>query len=377
MRHMLRILLVALAVAAWTVGAAAAQAVDAVAQARALAINGDRQAAIAQLRARLAAAPADDDARSLLGLVLSWEGSYDEARTLLERVVAAHATDTDALAALLNVELWSDHPREAKALAERGLQLSPNSSQFLQGRQRAVNAIDRLRPWEASVSENDDWFSNGTSWQERQIQVRRATQVGSLIVRGSRAERFGLTDNLFEVDMYPRFRTGTYAYVSVGWAPDARLYPKYRYGADLYQSLGAGFEGSFGFRRLEFSSTTDIYVASMNKYVGNWLLTGRMYYVPDRTGATSRSYHGSFRRYFGADGTNYVGARYSHGFSREEVLSLNDFEVLNSDTVAGELNTTLGRRLRLGVSGTTSNQERLNISSLRQNSVSATLGVKF
>ncbi len=371
-------LLLVLTLPALAAPSASGQAIDGLTEARALAIAGNRPAAIAQLRERLAVAPADDDARLLLGTVLSWEGSYEEARTLLQQVVTARPADTDALGALLNVQIWSGRPREAKALAERGLELSPNSSQFLQGRQRAVDAIDRLRPWEVSASESDDWFSDRrTSWREHQLSVRRATPAGSVIVRGSRAERFGLTDNQFEVEMYPRFRAGTYAYVSAGWAPAKRLSPESRYAADLYQSLGAGLEGSFGYRRLGFSSTTDIFVASLNKYVGNWLLTSRMFYVPDRTGAASRSYHGAFRRYFGADGTSYVGARYSHGFAREEVRNLNDFEVLRSNTVAGELSTALGSRLRLGVSGSTSDQERANLLKLRQHSLSAALGVKF
>ena len=241
-----------------------------------------------------------------------------------------------------------------------------------------MDAIDRLRPWEVSASESYDWFSDRrTSWREHQMSVRRATPAGSIIVRGSRAERFDLSDDQFEVEMYPRFGAGTSAYLSAGWAPDQRLYPEYRYAADLFQALGAGFEGSLGFRRLVFSAKTDIYVATLNKYVGNWLLTSRLFYVPDRTGATSRSYHGALRRYFGADGTSYVGARYSHGSAREEVRNVNDFEVLRSNTVAGEVSTALGPRLRLGVSGSTSDQDRVNLLTLRQNSVSAALSVKF
>ncbi len=367
-----------LAYPVYAAAVASGQTIDGLAQARALAIDGNHAAAIAQLRERLAVAPADDDARLLLGTVLSWGGSYDEARTLLEQVVAARPADTDALGALLNVQIWSGRPREAKALAQQGLELAPHSTQFLQGRQRAVDAIDRLRPWEVSASESYDWFSDRrTSWRERQISVRRATPAGSIIVRGSRAERFGLADSQLELEMYPRFRAGTYAYVSAGWAPNERLYPEYRYAADLFQSLGAGFEGSLGYRRLGFSSKTDIYVATLNKYVGNWLLASRLFYVPDRTGATSRSYHGALRRYFGADGTSFVGARYSRGSAREEVRNLNDFEVLGSNTVAGEVSTALGGRFHLGVSGSTSDQERVNVLTLRQHSLSAALSVRF
>ena len=46
--------------------------------------------------------------------------------------------------------------------------------------------------------------------------MKRRTPVGSLILRGSHAERFRTDDQLIELEMYPRFRPGTYAYVAVG-----------------------------------------------------------------------------------------------------------------------------------------------------------------
>ena len=84
--------------------------------------------------------------------------------------------------------------------------------------------------------------------------------------------------------MYPRLRPGTYVHVAGAYAPDALLYPRYRYAADFYQSLGAGFEGSAGFRRLGFGRGVSIYTASLSKYYGNWLLTGRVLVTPNSAG---------------------------------------------------------------------------------------------
>lgn len=354
------------------------QTVDVLAAARALADEGRRDEAVTLLRGHLEVTPTDVDARLLLGIVLSWEGEYDEARDALRAVLSAAPAYADAIAALYNVELWSGHPRDAKAAADMGLRFTPNDNRFLLARRSAVDAIDRLRRWEATGGYGYDWFSDGaTPWRESYASLKYATPVGSLILRGARAERFSLSDNQFEVEMYPRIRSGTYAYVAYASAPHAQLYPKYRYAADVYQSLGAGFEGSVGFRRLGFAAVTDLYVATLNKYVGSWLLTGRMYYVPNRTGNSSKSFHGSFRRYFGADGTSYLGARYSRGFAREEILSINDFEVLNSDTVAAELQSNLGNRWRASLSASSSRQDRVGRTDLRQHSVSAALGLRF
>src|SRR4051794_30566846 len=71
-------------------------------QARTLAISGRRAEAIEVLRRRLALAPDDGDARVLLGTVLSWNHSYDEARVELETVLRKNATHSDAVRALIN-----------------------------------------------------------------------------------------------------------------------------------------------------------------------------------------------------------------------------------------------------------------------------------
>lgn len=357
---------------------ATAQATSAVAQARALEKAGKRADAIQTLRTRVAASPTDDDARELLGVYLSWEKNYDEARALLQLVVDHQPKDLDALAALMNVELWSGQFDAARRLAEHGLSIAHADQRFRSGLDRAMKALAAALAWTVSASYARDTFSDSReAWQESQVSVKRYAPAGTIIASAVRAQRFGLCDMQYQLDLYPRFRPGTYAYVSVGVAPDKVLFPHFRIGVDLYQSIGGGFELSTGFRRLEFSTPTTLYVGAVNKYVGNWLLTGRMFYVPDRAGASSKSYHGSFRRYFGNDGTSYLGARYSRGFAREEIVSINDFEVLASDTIAADLDVALGRRWRLAAQGSSSRQDRVSSLSLRQNTVSGALSFRF
>jgi tetratricopeptide (TPR) repeat protein len=277
-------------VAAW-VGTASAQQVDDYAHARTLAFEGQRAEAIAMLRRLQTASPDDGDVLRLLGTVLSWDGQYDEARTVLERALTLHPHDLDTLSALMNVELWSNHPRRSLELAHRGVAQAPNDNRFLLARDRAQHAIDRDRPWAVSFWDYYDQFSDGRdAWHEQALMLKRETPVGAVIARASRATRFDHTGELFEAEMYPRFGSGTYAYVSVGFSPDHGFYPEYRFAGEFYQSLGQGFEASLGYQRLEFDPATDIYTGSLTKYVGNWILTGRVMIVPSDSG-TSESYH--------------------------------------------------------------------------------------
>ena len=184
----------------------------------------------------------------------------------------------------------------------------------------------------------------------------------------------GYTDHQVEFDMYPRFRPGTYAYVSGAFAPEPLLFPKYRVGFDLYQSLGNGYEGSGGFRQMQFANAVTIYVGSLTKYRGNWMYTSRVFVTPNSLGP-SISVHAIARRYR-PDGLGYWGVRYGRGAYRDEVRTLADIAELSSDTFAGEWFVPFGT-LELSVSGSASREGRAGLSDLWQFSVSTGLGVRF
>jgi YaiO family outer membrane protein len=357
-----------------TAARAAAQD-DVLAKARALATSGHRSDAIAMLETHLAASPRDVDARLLYGLILSWEGRYDEARVALRAVLAQAPNYTDARIALMNVEYWSGHSSEAKDLADEILSKNP-------GNATARTVHDRIeaahRPWWIKSDYTVDEFNDDREpWRETTASLNRATPIGSVIVRGSWAERFGDHDELGEVEFYPRFRPGTYAFLGAGYSQDHGLYPHDRFAFDLYQSLGHGFEASGGARFLDFGTVTKIYVATVSKYVGNWMLTFKVFRVPADNDLDSTTYHGGFRHYYGSAGTSYIGFNYSHGLSKEEVYSAIDLVSLHADTVRGDFDHLFKTRYRVYGSAGTSRQERANRFPLWQTTLSIGFGVQF
>jgi len=112
-------------------------------QARSLAFSAHRAEALEILDRRLKERPTDSDARVPYGLILSWEGRYEEARADLQRVLADHPGHGDALPALINVELWSDHPERAEALAREGLRGRPNDTSLLIARVRGLRKLNQ------------------------------------------------------------------------------------------------------------------------------------------------------------------------------------------------------------------------------------------
>ncbi len=344
-------------------------------RARAASADGRRDDGLALLEVHLVESPRDVDARLVYGLMLSWEGRYDEARAELERVLAQTPGYTDARVALMNVEWWSGNSERALELSREILAENANHPQASHVEQR-LGAADR--PWTLTSTYTLDWFDDDRDpWHETALALGRETPWGSVIVRGRHAERFGLSDQQIEFEAYPSFRPGTYAYVGVGFATQEDLYPAYRVGFDLYQSLPWSLEISAGYRRLGFSSATDIVVGSLSKYWGNWMFTARVYHVPAAGNLDSTSYHGSVRRYFGEAGTSFVGLRYSHGLGRDELRDRSDLVNIDTDSLTAQIDTELWGRFRLALSTGFSHQERAGRDPLWQVTFGTSVGVRF
>lgn len=389
------------------IGSTAPEPQDLVATARKLATSGHRPEALALLNKRLEEKRTDSDARTLRGIILSWDGHYDEARRDLEMVLAGHRDHGDALPALLNVEMWSDHPERAEELARDALKRNPTNPDLLLARARALKAMkrnreafdevqhlllvdpgnqkavslasdlgDSLRQFTASFNHNTQWFSDGrTPWHENQIQLSRQTGIGSIIMRFDRANQYGENSQMVEIDAYPHIRPGMYLYLNAGYSPDNRLYPQTRLAADINQSLGHGWEGSAGIRQLHFGSNIHIYTASITKYYGDWMFTGRTFITPDSIG-TSRSGQFQVRRYL-KSATDYWYVRVGYGSSPAEVTSLQDIQILNSDSFSAGINHAIGRRFMVMADFGYSYEDRLGITGLRAYLADGTFYYRF
>ena len=389
------------------IGAALAADGDSVATARQLATSGKRPEALRILEDRLSKDASDCDARVLHGIILSWEGRYDAARQDLEAVLKTHRDYRDALEALIRVELWSGHPERAEALAREALRRNPRDSAMLLAEAKALHSLgrnrealvplrllrefdpgnqeairqerdlgDELRSWTATFDQSSEWFSDGrTPWRESQLQLGRQTHMGSLIARFSQANRFSLSSRQVEIDAYPHLRPGTYAYLNFGYSPDANLYPRSRLGAELFQALGHGWEASAGFRQLHFGEMVNVYTASISKYYGPWMFTGRVYLTPGSVG-TSRSFQFQSRRYLGG-GSDYWGLTYGHGSSLAVTQGLYDLQLLNASSLTTELRRTLNRRLVVQCRFGVSREDRLWANGLRHYLAESYIGYLF
>ncbi|MBI3684672.1 MAG: YaiO family outer membrane beta-barrel protein [Acidobacteria bacterium] len=378
-------------------------------RARRMAIDGKRQEALAILSRRLEEHASDVDARLVYGVVLSWEGRYEEARRALEHVLDQSPAYEDARSALINVEMWSDHPKRAEEVAREGQRRQPANVSFLLARAKALRKLNQpkealdlvnnllvLEPgnrqakeirqtlleeaqrWETGIDQFYAWYNDGRGgWRENRVSFKRQTRIGSLAARLSRAHRFGATGHLIEIESYPRFRAGAYGFFSLGISPDSTLFPHYRVAGEVWQTLPFSMEGSLGFRRMKFAgNNVTLLTGSMARYFfGNWLLTYRPF-VSMGGGDYSVSQQVWGRRYYSGI-ERFAGFRFGRGASPFEVRTVNDIEFLHAYTYMGEVNWRFQRRWAFNLLAGMSDQQRSGRPNLKQYFVDGAIYFKF
>lgn len=341
-------------------------------QARQQAFAGKRQEAKALCQTILQKNPDYVDARLLLGRINSWDGAYAVARRELRQVMAAKPDYADAREALIDVELWSGRPREALQLADEGLTLEPRNKNFLFKKAKALQALgtsreaiaaseealqldpdfaeartlteqlkDSFKSYRAKIEYTTDFFDKTFDpWQLVALSLSREQSWGTVIGRINYARRFNLNAAQVEIDAYPKFRKGTYAYLNLGYSSFS-IFPKVRLGAELHQSLPQNFETSFGIRHLRFTSQeVTIYTGSVGKYHGNYWVSFRPFITPSSLG---RSFSGNLtvRRYFG-DAESYVSLVAGAGSAPDGRYTVLELIRLNSQQTSVEWRKRMG-----------------------------------
>lgn len=210
--------------------------------------------------------------------------------------------------------------------------------------------------WSASLDYDHTRFDEDADpWHLASLSVARRGGPGTLIVRGSRAWRFGRSDNQLEADAYPRLGDGVYAYLNAG-VGDLGLFPDWRVGAELFASPFSATELSAGFRRLEFGSRgVTIYTGSLGYYSGNYYAVVRPFITP-RDDGTSTSASLMVRRYF-RDADEYLSARVGVGATPADEFTTAELDRLDSFRFSLDGQRPLGDRTHVRLSGGVEREE--------------------
>lgn len=161
-------------------------------------------------------------------------------------------------------------------------------------------------------SEEPQW----SDWERVEGETRADLGRVNAGLRAFRSHRFGLADEGVAGDLYVDLTDRAYAYLSAGFAPEARVTATQDHAAALFFSIPGGWEASVGYRYLRpAEQVVQAVHASVVRYLPGWYLRLRADFTPSLDENAS-FFSGNARRYIPAlDGYVEAGA----GAGREVV----------------------------------------------------------
>ena len=347
--------------------------------------------------------PDNDDLRSALARVLSWQGAQAEATALYREVLARHPTDQDVRAALAQVLSWQKQFPEAQALYEEVVRENPRHREARRGLAELAhwqgNRTEALARYEALVAETHDpdieqqlrnvqsellvspraavgqgltglrlpyrdyaklgyghySYTKGIP-DERDLLFEVAKPIGdqTVVVRAEPINRFGAHDTPLSAELYSPLWKRAWGYVAAQGTINPHFAPNYSFVGEMAQGLGgvhsalAPFELSFGYRRLSYKQDDiDLLMPGLTIFLPfNLWLTEKVYLIPN-TGAVTLSSQLTWR----PTERVQVFASGSFGTSGERIVAAQDFTRVQSRTFQGGVTFPVNERLSVEASG--------------------------
>ena len=331
------------------------------------------------------------DISIFLGRLYTWTDDTNAAQTIFETLDQKNVQDEDFFLAYASLEYWNDAYDKTFLILDKGLQAHPQSedlwllkakahnsnSQFVEA-ENALEKVLEINPKNTEAralatrikeltsknaigisynfSHFDKQFDN--DWHIVSLSYKRATPIGSVIIRGNYANKFKENGTQLELDAYPKISKIFYLYVGAGYSDNVGIFPKYRTGVSVYANLPKSFEGELGYRQLYFNDNLWMYTASVGKYYKNFWFNLRTYITPSNKNI-SQSYSGTVR-YYTKSANDYVALQIGTGISPEESINnllQNETYKLKTFKVGAEYNFSISKLNLFNISAMYYNQE--------------------
>lgn len=359
--------------------------------------------AVALYREGLRRSPENDEVRSALARVLSWQGAHSEAASLYREVLARHPKDQDIRVALAQVLSWQKQFPEAQALYEQVVREEPRHLEARRGLAELAhwqgNRTEALARYGALVAETHDpdieqqlrnvrsellvspraavgqgltglrlpyrdyakigyghYSYTRNQPDERDLLFEVAKPIGdqTLVVRAEPINRFGSHDTPLSAELYSPLWKRAWGYVAAQGTINPHFAPNYSFVGEMAQGLGgvhaalAPFEVSFGYRRLNYKKDDiDLLMPGLTIFLPfNLWLTEKVYLIPN-TGAFTLSSQLTWR----PTERVQVFASGSFGTSGERIVATQDFTRVQSRTLQGGVTVPVNDRFSVEASG--------------------------
>lgn len=306
--------------------------------ARALAYSGDHPGAEREYKALLAADPKDVEAGLGLADVLAWQKKYAEAGEILSSLAAERPDDVEILLRQGKVALWAGDLPTARLRFERVLSLSPGNREAVQGIAMVEAAIPStlLRELEAGASllrisnanpGNQEWFTY------------RDKRVGQyvLMARVDYLHRYGQDEGRGTVGATRKWVGGGSLRVEGAVSPGADIFSRASVEMEAGWPLAKRLTGYAGVKYSDYSSATSWNAGAALEYYflpkGTSLLARYVLTRTDFDGgkdSTDGTLLAKVTHFFSDD--NRIWAYYSHGSEGYATGTIDQVVAVSSDT---------------------------------------------
>lgn len=337
--------------------------------ARVLSWQGAHAEATILYREVLSRYPDDQDIRVALAQVLSWQKQFDEAGRLYRDVLQADPTQIEARRGLAQVAHWRGDRSEALQRYEALLadthdpaieqQIQAVKSELLVSPRAAVGqGLTGLRlPYRDYAKIGYGHYSYTKNQpDERDLLFELAKSFGNqtVVLRVEPFNRFGFHDTPVSAELYSPLWSRAWGYIAAQGTVNPHFSPNYSFVGEVAQGLGglhtslAPFEVSFGYRRLNYKQDDiDLLMPGLTIFLPfNVWLTEKIYFIPN-TGAVTLASQLTWRP---ADRLQFF-ASGSFGTSGERIVAAQDFTRVGSRTLQGGVTFPINERFSAEAAG--------------------------
>ena len=347
--------------------------------------------------------PDNDEIRSALARLLSWQGAHAEAAELYREVLTRHPEDQDIRVALAQVLSWQKQFEEAGRLYREVLQAEPTQIEARRGLAEVAHwrgdRSEALERYEALLAETHDpaieqrihavqsellvspRASVGQGLTGLRLPYRDYAKIGyghysytknqpderdllfeiakpfgnqTLVLRVEPINRFGFHDTPVSAEFYSPLWQRAWGYVAAQGTVNPNFSPNYSFIGEVAQGLGgvhaslAPIELSFGYRRLNYKQDDiDLLMPGLTVFLPfNLWLTEKVYFIPNTgavTLASQLTWRPTERLQFFASG--------SFGTSGERIVAAQDFTRVGSHTIQGGVTFPINERFSVEAAG--------------------------
>ena len=318
----------------------------------------------------------NSEAQFLTARMYSWNGQYDKARKEFNRLTSKEKNNASYWIGAVKNELYAKNYALALGLVNKAMQFVKGEKELQRLKNMALDGIANIsygtKGWyntDGGVQKKGDQRKKSSQEtagkkppkekdqavteieeEKHRVGIRNAftvfnerfdpvvfstlsyaylTKVGRIIPKINYNNRSGVHGLQYDIDFYPKFAKGLYAYLNYGYS-NAPIFPRQKFGGDLYLNLPNAMEISAGGRYIS-TATRNIKAItnSLGYYKGNYYFSLRSFVSPRDNNLWSVSGNLLVRKYF-RDGENFFGISGGLGFTPELQ------QLFNGDTLLSE-----------------------------------------